>query len=277
MLFRSWGKDAYTQADLDDWGFDLKSNKMEIFYIDAHFTGIWQDGIVSTLTHEYQHMIHFAQKATQGLESPTWFNEMLSMVAEDYLSETLGTSLYSSHPSGRIADYNGYYHLSGIVDWLAGSEVYHSYASAYLFGGFLSRNYGGAELVNQLSSNDQVGIGSINDALSSAGYTETFTDVVAEYAKLHVYPTGHPDVEHDYSGGTDAFGAISYTLPTFDLFDIGEGPRVFTVGTDVVSEIRPYGFQVWSQGSWQNLVSDDLTVDLARPSNDSVQLYLMIK
>lgn len=273
-----WGKDAYTQDQLDSGGAGyLKSNEMEMFYIDAHFTDSWQDKIEGTLAHEYQHMIHFAQKAAQGLSSPTWFNEMLSMVAEDYLSQTLGTTVYDSHPSSRIWAYNDYYHLSGITDWLDGSLVYHSYASAYLFGGFLSRNYGGAELINQLSINDQVGISSVDDALDSLGYTETFSDVVAEYAKLHVYPTGHADIDYDYTGGAESFGAISYTLPTFDLFDIGDGPRVFTIGTDTVSEIRPYGFQVWSQGSWTNLSSNDLTVQLERPSNDSVQLYLMIK
>ncbi|WP_460056027.1 M30 family zinc metallopeptidase, partial [Spirochaeta dissipatitropha] len=273
-----WGKDGYTQDQLDSWGWNLKSNEMEIFYIDAHFTGTWPDGIKSTLAHEYQHMIHFAQKSMNGIATTTWFNEMLSMLAEDYLSETLETTLYDSHPSGRINAFNnGGYILSGVVDWLAPEYVLNSYASAYIFGAFLARNYGGAELLYELSTNSYAGINSINEALQELGYSVDFNGVVEEYAKTLVFPTGHEAVEHDFSGLSDSWNGLNYTIPTFDLFEVEDGPDVLDIVNHNFPAIRPYGFQVWSQDSWQDLGMDSMAIELAKPDSDSVQLYLMIR
>ncbi|MFW6363721.1 MAG: M30 family zinc metallopeptidase, partial [Spirochaeta sp.] len=275
-----WGKDAYTQAEMDV--YDLKSNEAEIFYMDAHFTDFWQKGIESTLAHEYQHMIHFNQKnVLQNIASETWFNEMLSMVAEDYLSETLGTVLYDSHPSGRISMYNNYYDYSGITDWLSGDYNIVSYSSAYLFGGFLARNYGGAELINQLSTNNKAGIASINAALQTLGYTEDFQDIMEEYAKLHVYPTGHGVLNKDFSGGEQAFGGITYNLPTFDLFSTevngGPGPIVFDPADYSGLNLRPYGFQVWQSAEWDTIADEEITIHLDKPNGSNVRLFLMKK
>lgn len=278
-----WGKDAYTQTQVNEYGWGLDSNEAEIFYIDVHFTDSWSSKIKGTLAHEFQHMIHFNQKRiNQGLLSPAWFNEMLSMVAEDMVSETLATTVYQSHPSARIGRYNDGYVLSGVVDWLSDGDVLYSYASAYLFGAFLVRNYGGADLVRELSTNGAVGISSINNALAALSYSERFEDIVEAYARLHVFPTGHPVLAHDFSGGDVSYGGETYRLPSFDLFDVQnfdgtDGPFVLDIDSHTLDTVRPYGFQTWSAASWQNLSTDNFTVELERPTNSDVQLYLMIK
>ncbi|MFP4153429.1 MAG: M30 family zinc metallopeptidase [Alkalispirochaeta sp.] len=275
-----WPKDGYTQEQLDGSGYE--SNEAEIFYIDVHFTDFWPDGIAGTLAHEYQHMIHFAQKDRQGVPTQTWFNEMLSMVTEDFVSETLGTTVYQSHPSGRVGYYNGGYPVSGIVDWHYDAYNLYSYAGAYVFGAFLARNYGGADLIHELLTNSSAGISSINAALSHLGYSERFEDIVEEYSKVHVFPTGHADMDHGFFGTTESFGSETYRLPSFDLFDIGDGdgtygPIVLDVEQHELPTVRPYGFQTWSAPAWQNLPTDTFTVELERPANASVQLYLMVK
>ena len=80
------------------------SNEGKFFYIDAPFcnynssaTGSYKFGgtggvsqtVISTLFHEFQHMINFGNKVIEGgvSDNPSWHNEMLSMLAEDLMAQ----------------------------------------------------------------------------------------------------------------------------------------------------------------------------------------------
>ncbi|MDR2398410.1 MAG: hypothetical protein LBD74_06590, partial [Spirochaetaceae bacterium] len=86
-----WAKDYYDQATLNTGQTTMKTNRAEIFYIDAFFSDIVADAIYSTLAHEFQHMINFNEKALQRQKiSETWYDEMLSLLAEDVISPKIG-------------------------------------------------------------------------------------------------------------------------------------------------------------------------------------------
>ena len=79
-----------------------RSNQKQIFYVDSYFTQDMTDMVVSTLAHEFQHMLHFVNKnincydqtTATSPECSTWFNEMQSMLAEELL-QTVGFQYYT--------------------------------------------------------------------------------------------------------------------------------------------------------------------------------------
>ena len=152
------------------------SNQGKYFYIDAAFcnlsgssssgyeyngvtksgSSVPSDTVVSTLFHEFQHMINFNQKniklqITKKGEPQTWYNEMLSMLAEDMMQDQLGLKPDEAPRGARLPTFNQYYYSSGIVDYLDESDAVISYSTSYAFGAWLSRNYGGPELVSKIS------------------------------------------------------------------------------------------------------------------------------
>jgi hypothetical protein len=161
-----WPKDNYsTQAVLG-------SNQRIMFYVDSKLYGgslaggetswgagnYWPTFVFSTLAHEFQHMIHFYQKQVRlGAEASTdaWINEMCSMVMEDLVSDpekmnnpgprgvisSDGSAGASGNSSGRIPIFN--YETSLQLDKASDFEV-DDYSTAYAFGAWLARNYGGS-------------------------------------------------------------------------------------------------------------------------------------
>ena len=151
------------------------SNEMLLFYIDAPHAKYlssnteqtdmlrprWRHIVYSVLAHEFQHMINYYQRAvllnTRG--DPAWLNEMLSMMAEDIISQRLlnaygydeaiaaglrdnrglATKGSGSYPTcgGRLVRYaeTSYW---GISRW--DSDLL-NYATNFAFGSYLLRNY----------------------------------------------------------------------------------------------------------------------------------------
>lgn len=186
-----WAKDYYKSGVTQ-----VASNEGKYFYIDIPFCNYNSDGtytssntvsdtVISTLFHEYQHMINFNQKfMIAGHKNvDTWYNEMLSMLCEDLLDVTLGLGSGECVYDGRIPNFNSYYYYSGAAQYLE-SNSWISYATAYTFGAFLLRNYGGTALVSAMSKNNSVGIESVVAAVNSVNSTNlTWNDIMKEYVK----------------------------------------------------------------------------------------------
>ena len=130
---------------------------------------VWPNDIVSTLAHEYQHMINFhVRGAMQGLETDLWMNELMSLVAEDFVefertqtgprgvdpSSFAGAAGDPNNTEGRLPLYNSANSIS-LSDWGGSGDDLESYSIAYAFGAFLARNYGGASLYEALSESTQ--------------------------------------------------------------------------------------------------------------------------
>lgn len=189
-----WAKDYY-DSGYSSSSVYKSSNEGKYFYIDIPFcnysnksyngvkngtTEVVSDTVISTLFHEYQHMIDYKTKSGLGAV-PAWYNEMLSMLCEDLLQNEMG--LTEKVQDGRIPNFNGYYYYSGIAQYLD-SNSWISYGTAYAFGAWLARNYGGAALVTEMSKNDSVGIDSIVNAVNKINNTnKTWNTLTTEYIK----------------------------------------------------------------------------------------------
>ena len=124
---------------------------------------------ISTLAHEFQHMIHYYQKSVLRTSSggdvggsDTWVNEMLSLMAEDFVSQRLqAAGLDIAGPRGVVGAVGGrgrhqlpadcpafnLYNDWPVTQWY-GSWA--DYAVAYAFGAYLARNYGGEDLMTAI-------------------------------------------------------------------------------------------------------------------------------
>lgn len=191
-----WGKDYYSQDELA--GYDLKTNYAEIFYMDSDFTDKYPSTVYSTLAHEFQHMIHFNQKAIiKEKNSATWYNEMMSLMTEDLMAKTLGhtptnttdaiqdSTIPEGHPIERFKTFNFEYPFTGIDYWLNDGAT--SYGSSYGFGAFLLRNYGGSALLTKLMESNSIDTQSITDALAAIGKSDTFDEVFTEYKNAYFF------------------------------------------------------------------------------------------
>ena len=195
------------------WSVDNYShNKRLMFYIDAPVFACGDDPYtvdletgwdvsnyypadqISTLAHEFQHMIQYYQKQVkQNLgNTDTWINEMCSLMAEDFISDRLGvagprgvlidgdfsgtvSSTEIPVTNGRIPEFNLYDDVS-LTSWNSTTEeetpvslILVDYALAYTFGAYLGRNYGGTALFREIAQNGYTNEEAVVQAVSSIG------------------------------------------------------------------------------------------------------------
>jgi len=226
-----WSKDYYTDGS-STLG-SLRSNEAEIFYIDADLLLRMPKVVYSTLVHEFQHMINFNQKSRNGLGSEAWFDEMLAMLAEDIIDPLIGMGQGSGgHPIDvRIPDFLGYYPLCGVDQWLEGDDVIMSYSTAYAFGAYLIRNYGGPQLLYEMLHNDKGNRNSIDKALETVnpGKGFTFDKALERYAEALLYSTSNTGTVPADKMSFDrsrayTIGSTTYTAAAFDIWKIKMDP-----------------------------------------------------
>ncbi|MDD5790751.1 MAG: hypothetical protein PUE30_09565 [Spirochaetia bacterium] len=275
-----------------------KSNSGKYFYVDSGYINKSFDQTVSTLAHEFQHMIGFNQKyILNGKNSETWYSEMLSMLCEDLMQEHLGIEDGNS-PKGRTQTFNALYFYSGISEYNESNPTV-SYATAYSFGSFLARNFGGAALVQKISTNSSVNEDSILNAVNSLNGTSYTWDYLFEKYLLAL--TGNSSFTHN----RDAACTLSYTyepysedspyrypMKAYDIysddwaFDISvyssalsgtcNGPYVFTKSQKL--DLRPdNGISIHSIGRNNSSSAIDVTVDFSSSGPENEIIYLVFK
>ncbi|MDR0784503.1 MAG: hypothetical protein LBE74_01280 [Treponema sp.] len=279
-----WGKDHYDEAG-------YYSNLAEMFYIDAYFTDAALEGIYSTMVHEFQHMINFNEKQLKkGKLSTTWFDEMLSQLAEDVIGPFIGIDVKSAdHPVNvRISYFLASYWKRGFTEWLNADfeESMISYANAYAFGAYLVRNFGGAALIKDVMENDYSNIDAIDAALEKRGFS--FEEALAQYGEALVFAD---DAHGSFNKTvTTTVNGIDYSFTGFDIWDIknysagqyyggkfaypARGPVVIDVG--FISAMGPYSIFVQSCADWKN-ASDALSFELKKPENSAIDFYIIVK
>ncbi len=243
-----WSKDNAVRDASDTTNKTDISNERLIFYMDSvmaasaedsswEITDAWPAEVVSTLAHELQHMIHFYQKSVVNqstLSSETWLNEMASQVAEDLVASKIGingprgvtyndfTAGPSDNAKGRMPYFKAYNYW-GLIDWYGGDGVYVSYAISYAFGAYLARNYGGAELFQNIVQNSQLDYRAVTDALSAGGYTFTLGDLLKNWGvAVMLSDTTDADTNYVYNTGTSfdsTLNGIEYQLGSINVFN----------------------------------------------------------
>jgi hypothetical protein len=189
-----WSKDNYLVSAVD------YSNGRLMFYMDSVLSATedddtigwaindyWPAEMVSTLAHEFQHMIQFYQKnVTYGVNPEIWINEMASMVAEDLLADKMevngprgvdyadDTAGSAENDEGRLPMFNAYDYIGPTV-WYNGYEALKNYAINYAFGAYLARNYGGAALFQSIVQSGDSDYQAVVNAVAAQGYSEMLT------------------------------------------------------------------------------------------------------
>lgn len=225
-----WGKDEYPTI------LQKYSNKMEMFYIDAHFYDMYPSAIYSTLIHEFQHMINFNEKYFQkGLRPETWYNEMLSMLAEDIIAPIIGIEETDpGHPIKlRIPLFLDTYDWYGVDEWVNNDDNFINYSVVYAFGAYLIRNYGGPRLVYEMLHNNRADHASVTQALKSATGQSSldFNTALGRYAEALLYSKTHGGitgkVTFDKDSNTYTLGGSPRTAKAFDIWNTSNNPDLF--------------------------------------------------
>jgi len=282
-----WAKDYYEQSQLIGSNANLKTNLAEIFYINGNNSvyinpNYGPDTLYTTLVHEFQHMINFNQKVVKkNLNSATWYNEMLSQLAEDVISPLIGVGPSNrNHPiKDRIPLFLDYYYYTGVTSWGTSGDIQLiTYSTSYAFGAYLLRNYGGASLLKEMLSNNSVNTASITAALQAViGSGFSFEGALRRYGEAFVFSGTMPaDVLSFDKTVTKTIGGYTYTANKFNIWnDFGSTkPRVFGANEQV--EMPPYSIIVHQSAGWKNK-SGNLSITLERPTSSGIDFYLMVK
>lgn len=119
----------FSSADGVSRAVNRFSNERDMFVIDAVAFPPGSETYNATLAHEFQHMIHWHWQP----RSPAWFNEGLSMLAEDLngLGDNGATLAYLRNPDTQL------------TTWFAGNGVSRHYGAAQLFMRYVYEQYAG--------------------------------------------------------------------------------------------------------------------------------------
>lgn len=272
------------------------TNQGKYFYVDSAFAVSAFDTVLSTLAHEFQHMVNFGQKNIAHKTAPdTWYNEMLSMLCEDMMQEKLEIADADS-PKGRLQQFNAYYYASGINEWLDDNAVL-SYSVAYAFGGWLCRQYGGAALVKAIMDNAYVDDESIVAAVNSINGTSYKWDDLFEQFLLCITGSSTYTMNQD-AAQTLEYSDYKYPMTAIDLWDSAWGLQGTSVekeykGSEVIYEkydflgpillsngagitLRPaYGFLLHGLGVATNASTKTLKFNTTGSQN--LTMYLIIQ
>ena len=221
------------------------SNERLMFFMDAaimaHRDGpTWEvsdprpSAIISVLAHEFQHMIHFYQKrVVRNALSETWLNEMASEVAEDLVADKIesnGPRAVAHDDSaageagierGRLPRYNFHNDIQ-VTAWDYSDSLKH-YSISYALGAYLARTYGGAALFGDIVASGQSGVAAVEAALRTHGHTESFGDVLANWAVANLLSDDpRAPAPYRYNAGatwsTSRAGGQIYRLGSINLY-----------------------------------------------------------
>ncbi len=231
-----WAVHNYAKSDYSS------SNEELMFFMDSDYLNSHKDEMLNTLAHEFQHMVHFYQRTVvNGIESPTWLNEMMSMTIEDMT----GPYITGSGPENYF--YNYFKDPENVLtEFDNGAGDYEKVTS---FGTYLVRNYGGSGntlWTKLVQSEYENGLYAVSDAINTAYGTTipSYSDFPApdqwwKYAFLNwgASIAMNPSPSYDnipalyaYPAhtGKDFFGSnLDLSLAAYDIYEHSE-PRVYT-------------------------------------------------
>jgi hypothetical protein len=226
-----------------------KSNELVMFYMDAELfaddeyddgwllTDYWPQAVVSTLAHEFQHMIHFYQKQVifDTGSTQTWLNEMCSMIAEDLVARNMQVDgprgvLYSDGSAGTAGNeygrlpYFNYYNDIPVSQWSA-SDPLASYSINYALGAYLARTYDGAAFFRDVVQCNKTGTDAIVYALGQHGESGlTFGDILQRWGAAVLLSDNETDPPSDlrYNVGDFVTDSLGYKLGSINLYNYTE-------------------------------------------------------
>jgi hypothetical protein len=268
-----WAKDNFDASEI------AGSNERVMFYIDAvmfangdstwDIDDFWPKELISTLAHEFQHMIHFYQKTilrlVGGENTDTWINEMLSEGTEDLVATKIrhigprgvdymdGSAGDPGNTLGRYPLFNANNTLS-LTTWTNQLE---DYSKVNAFGAYLLRNYGGAKLFHDIMHNSfsdkQAVVDAVNKTPDGAG--KTFANLLSEWG-VAVVLSDHENLVDTPFYNTGDFNLNTYNTTTYELGSINFFNYIPLPTIYITSGI------IEPQGNYYYKIGDNLTGDI---------------
>lgn len=264
----------FSSADSVSKQVNRFSNEREMFIVAIDSYPIGTENYVSTLAHEFQHMIEY----NVARRSPSWFNEGMSSLAEDLNGFT---------DAGTV-----YYHIDDpdlqLTDWDATSaQTGRHYGTSRLFMRYIYDQYGGDQAVKQLIAADAGD--ELNAFVDLARQTRSditsFGDVVADWAvanALNDRTVGDGRYAYDLLPATVAPRPLATEDITdvrqfaADYYDLPQGPvRVRFDGADSVqlADAAPASgsYAWWSNNGDDSIQTLTRAFDLSSVSQATLQ------
>jgi len=269
-----WPKDNFYKAAYTG------SNERVMFYIDSvmfanggsswSIDDLWPKEIVSTLAHEFQHMIHFYQKTVllANDNTDTWINEMLSESTEDLVAtkiEHIGPrgvdpNIGSAGDSGNTLGRYPLFNANNTLSLTAWNNQFADYSKVSAFGAYLLRNYGGAKLLHDVMHNAFVDKQAVVDAVNKSpdGAGKTFANLLSEWGVAVMLSdhdnllVGTPEYNTGWFTDTDSvYGDTTYEMGSINFFNYNPLPTIYAIGGIVQPE-----------GNYYYKIGDNLTGDI---------------
>ena len=269
-----WSKDNINKATVSG------SNERIMFYADAvmfangegiwDINDFWPKEMVSTLAHEFQHMIHFYQKTILLLtdandDTDTWINEMLSETTEDLIATKIQHTgprgvEYTDGSAGTTGNDKGRYPLfneNNTLSLTAWNNSLEDYSKVNAFGTYLIRNYDGAKLLHDIMHNTYTDEEAIVDAVnrSAEGSGKTFENLLSEWGVAVVLSNiESPENLPTYNTGDfidNTYGNTTYEMGSINFFNYDPSPTVHTAAGTVKA-----------QGNYYYKIGEHLTGDI---------------
>jgi hypothetical protein len=259
-------------------------------------TDYWPSLAISTLAHEFQHMIHYYQRSVIGAGThSTWLNELMSMAIEDVVADKLkipgprgvplngesynllsGTELPDSY--GRLNYFNYYNDIPLSGYWINATQRWQSMASygiSYAFGSWLCRAYGPENVLGRLmssTSKDRAAVLAVVNELSGGTLSwnelsrlwtaETLLSDQAVSSEVGAEERGYNSGNGSFtlSSGTEYGADNSYRLGDINLFNYALDPGAYTDSLTITAPV--YGPWIYPNGStiskiWDYTVNKD--------------------
>ena len=257
------------------------SNQRVMLYADAvlfangedtwDIEDYWPREMMSTLAHEFQHVIHFYQKTVlREANTDVWINEMLSESVEDLVATKLKHTgprgvVHTNGSAGATGNSEGRYPLFNNTNTLSLTSWQNqlaNYSHVNAFAAYLLRNYGGAKVLHDIMHNahtdEKAVVFGVNKAINGSG--KTFNDVLKEWG-IAVLLSDHENLDTNlptYNTGDftyDTYNQSNYVLGSINFFNYTPQPALASsIGT-----IQNQGNYYYKVGS--NL-SGDISIDL---------------
>lgn len=233
------------------------SNEKLMFTIDAVLfakpdNGSWSlshylpNRIISTLAHEFTHMIYFYQHQVLNnyqFGDPT-INEMSAQCMEDLVANKIeadgprgipygnSSAGHSGNDNGRLPLYNSNNQFN-LLNWSnKNEERVINYSKTYALGAYLMRNYGGANFIRELIQNNATGVESIVAAVNAnGGNVLNFGEILQRFGAANLL-SDNTTVATGYRFNTGSWitstvNGISYDLGSINLYNYSPTPTIY--------------------------------------------------
>lgn len=206
-------KDQYSRKEVP------MSNELNMLYIDSREGMRSVRQLMSTIAHEYQHLIHFGRNP----HSERFYTEALSELATVITGFHLSNRDYMAHTNSPLFRWNETDAVMSQVDYQRGLTLMR----------YLHEQYG-ERFIHSLVDADGEGVARIEQALRSAGYSSdehAWQDILTRFAVANY-------LQNDGEGvlGYASTARMSLTRPM--VADIGSIPAAYRPSS---MRLEPYG------------------------------------